>query len=93
MKKNGRRIFAWIGIILLAGMYVSTLVFALIGSPASSALLMASIVATLIIPVLLHIMIRAPYLVSDDPWHTKSQPEEESKDSAADCVDKGEDKY
>ena len=43
--KNIKRILAVIGVILLIGMYVCTLIFALIGSPASDDLL---------IPVLLY---------------------------------------
>ena len=41
-------------VILLIGMYVCTLIFALIGSPASDDLLKASIAATILIPVLLY---------------------------------------
>ena len=52
--KNIKRLLAVIGVILLIGMYVCTLIFALIGSPASDDLLKASIAATILIPVLLY---------------------------------------
>ncbi len=51
-----RRIAALIGVILLVGMYLLTLVFALIGSPASRNMLMAAIVCTVVIPVLIYAM-------------------------------------
>ena len=47
--KNIKRILAVIGVILLIGMYVCTLIFALIGSPASDDLLKASIAATVLL--------------------------------------------
>ncbi len=49
-----KRVFAIIGIILLAGMYVSTLVFALINSPLANELFKLSIIATIIIPALIY---------------------------------------
>ncbi len=52
--KKIRRILAGIGAILLAGMYVMTLVFALMDSPMSGNLLMAAIACTIILPVLLY---------------------------------------
>ena len=48
-----KRILAIIGIILLAGMYIMTLVIALIGGPNLMFYLGLSIAATLIIPILL----------------------------------------
>lgn len=53
MKKT-KRILALIGVVLLAGMYVSTLVFALMKHENASNMLMASILCTVIIPVLLY---------------------------------------
>ena len=53
MKKT-KRILALVGVILLVGMYVSTLVFALMKHENASNMLMASIVCTVIIPVLLY---------------------------------------
>jgi len=52
--KKSKRIFAIIVIVLLVGLYGSTLVFALIGSELSRDLLMVSVVATIVLPVLLY---------------------------------------
>lgn len=52
--KNIKRIAALTGVVLLVGMYVMTLLFALSGRPDASSLLMASLYATVIIPVLLY---------------------------------------
>ena len=49
-----KRILALIGAILLVGMYVITLVFALSSNPNSKNMLMASIACTIIIPCLLY---------------------------------------
>lgn len=51
---KGKRIFAIIGIILLIGMYASTLVFAIFDHSASQGLLKASIACTILVPVLLY---------------------------------------
>ncbi len=53
MKKT-RRILAILGVILLAGMYVSTLVFAFIDHSRSLGLLKTSIALTILVPVLLY---------------------------------------
>lgn len=63
--KNIKRILAVIGVIILVGMYVCTLVFALIGSPASDDLLKASVAATILIPVLLYGFILISRLLKD----------------------------
>ena len=49
-----KRIFAWIGIILLVGMYVATFIFALGKSPFFKTMFLASVAATIIVPVLLY---------------------------------------
>ncbi len=48
------RIFALIGAILLAGLYICTLILALIDSAYTSDLLKAAIAFTIILPVLLY---------------------------------------
>lgn len=63
--KNIKRILAVIGVIILVGMYVCTLVFALIGSPASGDLLKASVATTILIPVLLYGFILISRLLKD----------------------------
>lgn len=52
--KNAKRILALAAAILLFGMYLSTLIFALIGSPHSIDLLWASIACMIVLPVLLY---------------------------------------
>ena len=52
-----KRILAILGVILLAGLYVSTLIFAFIGSELAFTLLKASILLTIIVPGLLYAMI------------------------------------
>ncbi len=54
--KKIKRIAAMVGVILLVGMYVATLVLALSSSPQTQNLLMASIVCTVVVPVLIYAM-------------------------------------
>lgn len=78
--KKMKQILAIIGVILLVGMYACTLIFALIGSPASMALLRASIAATVIIPVLLYAYILIARLVKgkqDDPTSNNSSSKDD----------------
>lgn len=49
-----RRIAAWVGITVLALLYLSTLVLALIGTEASRTLLKFSILSTFVVPVLMY---------------------------------------
>lgn len=49
-----RRITAWVGIIILAGLYLSTIIFALIGTETSRTLLKSSILSTFVLPVLMY---------------------------------------
>lgn len=48
------RVFALIGAILLAGLYICTLILALIDSAYTSDLLKAAIASTIILPILLY---------------------------------------
>lgn len=52
--KKIKRILAGAAALILFAMYAATLIFALIGSPASRKLLMASIACTILLPVLLY---------------------------------------
>ena len=49
-----KRIFSIILAAILIGMYVMTLVFGLMQSPRTTGLLMASIAATIIVPIMLY---------------------------------------
>ncbi|MCD7745702.1 MAG: hypothetical protein LUI13_10545 [Lachnospiraceae bacterium] len=51
-----KRVAAMVGVILLVGMYVTTLILAFSSSPQAQNLLMASIVCTVVIPVLIYAM-------------------------------------
>lgn len=53
--KKAKKILAVLGIILLAGLYISTLVFALMDSDLSFQLLQISIFCTIAVPVLLYV--------------------------------------
>lgn len=53
--KNPKRILAVIGVILLVGLYLATLIFALIGSPRAMEFFKISVGLTILVPVLLWI--------------------------------------
>lgn len=55
--KKLKQILALLGAILLVGMYLVTLYLGLTSSPATQNMLMASIVCTVVIPVLLYAML------------------------------------
>ena len=65
------RIFALIGAILLAGLYICTLILALIDSAYTSDLLKAAIASTIILPVLLYAYILTYRLAK----HSDDSPE------------------
>ena len=52
-----KKIAAWCGIVLLAGLYLATVILGLLGSESTKSLLMACIVCTVVVPVLLYAMI------------------------------------
>ncbi len=54
MKQKLKQILAWAGIVLLVGMYLTTIICAVIGTPFADQLLRASIFATFLIPLLLY---------------------------------------
>ncbi len=57
--KKARRIIALVGVILLALLYVSTLIFSLFNSPLATSLLKTSIVFSLILPILIYLITMA----------------------------------
>ncbi len=80
--KKARRILAAIGAILLIAMYAMTLVFALMDSPMSRNLLMASIACTIILPVLLYAFELVYRVIKrNDPEDTDDQDSADSSDS------------
>lgn len=68
-----KRILAGAGAVLLILMYISTLIFALIGSPNATKFLWASIASTIVLPVLLY-GIQLAFRV------TKTEDEDNTKD-------------
>ena len=51
--KRVRQILAWIGIIVIVGLYVFTIVLGLFGNENTVDLLKAAVVATIVVPVLI----------------------------------------
>lgn len=64
-KKNLRRVLAWAGIVLLAGMYAADLILALIRSPAATMLLRINLFMTLVLPLLLWVIL---VLIGKTDW-------------------------
>lgn len=54
-----KRVLALIGIVLLAGMYIALLIFAIIGSPATKDIFFGCVAATVAIPIMIWILIWA----------------------------------
>mgnify|MGYP006926457943 CR=1 FL=1 len=84
--KNAKRILALIAAVLLFGMYLSTLIFALIGSPHSIDLLWASVACTIVLPVLLYVFRLTQHdIPSDDPTDSLHRhiPDNASKSSSS----------
>lgn len=57
MNRRLKQILAIIGIVIIAGLYITTLVLALIGSESTRALFTASIICTVIVPVFLYVVL------------------------------------
>lgn len=53
--KKVRQICAWVGIVLLVGMYVTTLVASLLKTEYANGLFWASVYCTIVVPVLLYV--------------------------------------
>jgi hypothetical protein len=51
---KAKQILAILGIVILVGIYLTSLVFALIDHPQKSSLMQASLYATVVIPVLIY---------------------------------------
>ena len=84
--KKAKRILALIGVLLLLGMYGSTMVFALMKSPAAKGLLMGSIYCTIAVPVLLYAMTLITRRLKDktqDLSREQEQREKEEEDDSA----------
>ena len=71
-----RRVLALIAAIALAGLYIATLVFALMDSPLAGSLLRASLFATFFIPIILYTAMMVGRLLK------KRKEDQEEKDPA-----------
>lgn len=68
-KVTFKQIAAVVGLLLIVGMYVASIVFACLAKPGAEGMFMASLVATVIIPIVLYIFIAL------DKWARKNAPE------------------
>lgn len=68
-KVTFKQILAVVGLLLIVGMYVASFVFALTAKPGAEGMFMASLVATVIVPIVLYIFIAL------DKWAKKNAPE------------------
>lgn len=75
-----KRVFAIIAVILLVGLYGSTLVFALSDSPNASYLFKASIFCTVIIPIMLYGYMIVYRIFSGKNTSDQQQSDEEASD-------------
>lgn len=78
MKKKIIRVFALIGAILLAGMYLVVLYLGLTASPNTQNVLMAAIGCTIVIPVLLYAMMLIARVL-DNRQNLDENPENKEK--------------
>ena len=72
---NAKRILALIGIVSLVGIYLISLVFALIDHPMKSSMLYASLYATIVIPALIYAFFLIGRLL-----HKDDHPDKENVD-------------
>ncbi len=68
-----KRVFSLIIAVLLISMYVLTLVFGLMQNPVTTKLLVASVSATILVPVVLYAYQRIYSIVKGDPEHKKKE--------------------
>ena len=76
--KKFKKFFALLGIILLAGLYLSTIVFACIGSDYSFTLLKVSIYLTITVPIVLYAMMMIYRLLANHNHEIKTNIKEKS---------------
>lgn len=75
-----KRILALIGVILLVGMYLITLILALFSSPAAKGMVMASLGCTIVIPCFLYAFMLIARVLDN---RSTPKDEQESTDSSA----------
>lgn len=69
--KKMKRIMAWAGIIILAGLYLITFLLGILGNENTKGMLMASIICTVIVPCLMYgmMLIAKVFNKTDDSSH------------------------
>lgn len=55
--KRFKRIVAWIGVLILLGVYLATVILGIFGSEATSDMFMACIICSVVIPCLMYAML------------------------------------
>ena len=80
---NAKRILALTGAILIAGMYIATLILALTGSGNTMNLFLLSILLTIMVPLIIHfflMMLNARHGrgVYDEPYDYKRKKEDDN---------------
>ncbi len=86
---KAKRILALAGVILLAALYVASLIFALIGSPYAMRLFLLSVLLTIIVPVMIHLLlmmmnIRRGKKLYDEPYSYREPDEKADRASGND---------
>lgn len=76
MKKKSKRILALTGAVLLAGLYLATLIFALIDSPWAYDMFRVCVGFTIVVPVLLYVYA----LVYRQQKHRREDPHDHDTD-------------
>lgn len=85
--KKVKQILAIIGVIILAGLYLATLIFAIIGSDDTMALFKAAVYATIVLPVLIwaytmiYRLLKNHYQIDDLSKQTNMPAADDSKAS------------
>ncbi len=74
-QKRVKQILAIIGLVIIAGLYITTLVLALIGSESTKQLFLVSIICTIVVPLIIYIFSWAFKLAKGN---TENIPDEES---------------
>ena len=77
--KRVKQILAIIGLVIIAGLYITTLVLALTGSESTKSLFLVSIVCTIVVPLIMYIFSWAFKLAKGN---TENIPEDMSGDDS-----------
>lgn len=86
--KRVKQVLAIIGLVIIAGLYITTLVLALVGNENTKGLFMASILCTILVPVLMYIFSWVYKLVKGDAEEArKAIAEAESVEDTTDLPD------